>query len=96
MRKVTTVLEPNSANDTMDKQYIEVTLMGKARAESREADIKGWKKEFHDILTKDPGTTDLAKFKIDTGDHPPISQAPIRVKLTASTKSYNCLKIKGS
>ena len=73
VRRVTTVLEPDSANDTMDNQYIEVTLTGRAQTESREADIKGWEKEFHDTLTKDLGTTELAKFKIDTGDHPPIS-----------------------
>ena len=60
----------------MDSQYAEVKLTGIAQTESRETDVKGWESEFQDTLTKDPCTTDLAQFKIDTGEHPPISQAP--------------------
>ena len=41
-------------------------------AEGREADIRAWEVDFNDILTKEPGLTNLTKFRIDTGDHPPI------------------------
>ena len=75
VNRVTTVLEPDTATDDMYSQYTEVILTGSVQAESREADITGWESEFHDTLTKDVGTADLAEFKMDTGDHPTISQA---------------------
>ena len=74
VRMVTTVLEPDTESDSMNNQYTEVSLSGVAQAESRDKDVKEWEDEFSDILTKEPGLTNLIEFKIDTGDNPPICQ----------------------
>ena len=76
VRRVTTVLEPDTSTDSMYQQYTESTVKGKVETETREADISSWKKDFADILTKEPGLTTLAQFRIDTGRHPPICQGP--------------------
>ena len=39
VRRVTTVLEPDSKTDTMEHQYTEVTLSGTVEAETKEADV---------------------------------------------------------
>ena len=72
VRRVTTVIEPDTESDSMNNQYTQVSLSGVAQAESRDKDVKEWEDEFSDILTKEPGLTNLIEFKIDTGDHPPI------------------------
>ena len=63
-------------SDSMEHQYTEVTLSGIAEADDRERDVNQWETDFSDILTKEPGLMNLAEFKIDTGDHPPICQGP--------------------
>ena len=73
---MTTVLEPDSSTDTMEQQYAEANVIGRVETETREADISSWEKEFADILTKEPGLTTLAQFRIDTGQHRPICQGP--------------------
>jgi len=42
----------------------------------QKGEIAGLVNEFGDILTKEPGLTDLAEFSIDTGEHKPIHQHP--------------------
>ena len=76
VKRVTTVLEPDSDHDTMEAQYTEETVTCKVETVTREADIKNWVKDFLDILTKEPGLTDLAQFRIETGNHPSICQGP--------------------
>ena len=98
VHRVTTMLEPDSATDTMENQYAEVTLMGQAQAESREADVLGWESDFRDTLTKDPGTTNLAEFRIDTGQHPPVCQGPYNTPqslVESVSKELDWLKKKG-
>ena len=72
VRRVTTVLEPDTESDSMNNQYTEVSLSGVAQAESRDKVVKEWKDEFSDILTNEPCLTNSIEFKIDTGNHPPI------------------------
>ena len=67
IRRVTTVLEPDTESDSMEHQCTEVTLSGIAEADDRERDVNQWETDFSDILTKEPGLTNLAEFKIDTG-----------------------------
>ena len=58
----------------MDDQYSEAKVTGTMLAKGREADIRAWEVDFKDILTKEPGLTNLTEFRIDTGDHPPIHE----------------------
>ena len=85
VRRVTTVLEPNSESDSMDQQYSEVKISGVAEGEDRERDVREWEKEYSDILTKEPGLTNLTEFKMDTGNHPPICQRPYNTPQTLIT-----------
>ena len=79
------MLEPNSESDSMDQQYSEVKISGVAEGEDRERDVREWEKEYSDILTKEPGLTNLTEFKMDTGNHPPICQRPYNTPQTLIT-----------
>ena len=79
VRRVTSVLEPDTPTDHMEEQYSEVVVTGSVITEDRQRDIQGWVKDFSDILTKEPGLTELKQFRIDTGDHAPIQQRPYHI-----------------
>ena len=74
VKRVTTVLESDTESDSMDQQFTELIIRGTAQSDSREQDIKEWEEEFGETLTKEPGLTQLAEFKMDMGDHTPIAQ----------------------
>ena len=76
VKRVTTVLEPNTDNNTMDSTYSEVVLSGQVQVANRETDIHDWVEKYADILTKQPGLTDKATFSIETGEAKPIVQRP--------------------
>ena len=98
VKRVTTVLEPDSLQDTMETQYAEATLRGKVETATRETDIQGWETEFADILTKEPGLTSLVQFRIETGLHPPICQRPYNTPqalVKSVDKELEWLKDKG-
>ena len=79
---VTTMLEPDTESDSMDQQFSELVIRGTVEADSRDKDIQDWVDEFSDTLTKEPGLTKLAEFRIETGDHQPIAQCPYNTPLT--------------
>ena len=76
VKRVTTVLEPDTEGDTMEHTYSEVVVTGNVQVQGRDKDIQEWLKEFEDIMTKEPGRTNLAEFAIDTGTSKPIAQRP--------------------
>ena len=76
VKRVTSVLEPDTVVDSMDNQYAEAKVTGKVDNDSRVADIGRWESDFADTLTKEPGLTELVQFKIETSLHPPICQGP--------------------
>ena len=76
IRRVTSVLEPDTAEDQLDNQYAEAKVTGSVVHGDRERDIKCWEEEFKSTLTKEPGLTNLVTFKMDTGTHAPIHQRP--------------------
>ena len=65
VKRVTTVLEPDTEGDTMEHTYSEVVVTGNVQVQGRDKDIQEWLKEFEDIMTKEPGLTNLAEFAID-------------------------------
>ena len=98
VRRVTSVLQPDRDTDTMDTQYTEATVTGKVETDSRDTDIATWESDFADILTKEPGLTDLAQFRIETGLHHPISQGPYNTPqalIKSVDKELEWLKAKG-
>ena len=70
VKQVTTVLEPDTESDSMEQEYSEVVIRGKAENENRERDIQEWVQEFESTLTKEPGLTPMTEFGIDTGTQP--------------------------
>ena len=76
VKRVTTVLEPDTVSYSMDQQYSELVIPGRADSDNREQDIKDWVEEYSDTLTKEPGLTKLAEFKLEMGDHQLIAQRP--------------------
>ena len=46
IRRVTTVLEPDTESDSMDQEYAKVIIRGKAESSNRESDIQEWLGEF--------------------------------------------------
>ena len=81
VKRITTVLEPDSESDSMEHEYTEVVVSGRVETPNREADIQDWLKEYKDTMTKEPGLTKLAEFSIDTGEHRPIAQRPYNTPL---------------
>ena len=74
VNRVTSVLDPDTAGDTLEDRYAEVQVRGNSVDETRAKDIASWEADYSDILTKEPGLTHLAEFTMNTGDHPPIFQ----------------------
>ena len=74
--RVTSVLQPDTAEDKMEDQYAEAKVTGCASHRDKDRDISSWTEEFADTLRKDPGMTKEVEFKIDTGNHAPIHQRP--------------------
>ena len=82
VKRVTTVLEPDTESDSTDQEYSEVVIRGRAEAQSREKDISEWVEEYSNTLTKELGLTPLAEFTIDMGKHDPIAQCPYNTPLS--------------
>ena len=82
IKRVTTVLEPDTESYSMDQEFAEVIIRGKVESDTREQDIADWVKEFDCTLTKEPGLTDMIDFSIDTGDSRPIAQRPYNTPLS--------------
>ena len=76
VKRVTSVLEPDTLNNQMEDQYAEAKVSGCVVTEDRKKDIADWESDYKDILTKKLGLTSLKEFKIKTGDHAPIQQCP--------------------
>ena len=76
VKRVTTVLEPDTESDSIDQQYAEAVVRGKVETENREEHIREWVQEAEGTMTKEPGLTHLAVLGIDTGSHSPIAQRP--------------------
>ena len=82
VKRVTTVLEPDTESDSMEQEYTEVVISGKAESRTREKDIEEWLSEFDSTMTREPGLTKSVEFGIDTGDHVPIAQRPYNTHLS--------------
>ena len=74
VNRVTSVLDPDTAGDTLEDRYAEVQVRGNSVDETKAKDIASWEADYSDILTKEPGLTHLSEFTMNTGDHPPIFQ----------------------
>ena len=69
-------------------------ISGVAEGEDRERDVREWEKEYSDILTKEPGLTNLTEFRMDTGNHPPFVCAP-QTLMTSVNNELDWLLEKG-
>ena len=76
IRKITTILEEDKQDDDIMDTNDKLKLIAGDTEENRKADIEELQQEFSDTLREEPGTTDRAVFKINTGDAQPIQQRP--------------------
>ena len=76
IRKVTAILEEDKQDDDIMNTNDKLKLIAGDTEENRKADIEVLQQEFSETLREEPGTTDLAVFKINTGDAQPIQQRP--------------------
>ena len=76
VHRVTSMLEPDTLTDEIHDQYAEAKVTGSVVNDERQRDIRSWEMDYQDILTKEPGLTNLKQFRIDIGDHAPIHQRP--------------------
>ena len=60
---VTTVLEPDMESDSMEQEYTEVVISGKAENRTREKDIE---EEFDSTMTREPGLMKSVEFPYNT------------------------------
>ena len=73
VKRATTILLDDTEEDSVMDANRKVNVEGAVGSGPRQEDIGEWE-EYADILTEEPGLTDLATFKIDTGDAKPIHQ----------------------
>ena len=74
VKRATTILLDDTEEDSVMDANRKVNVEGAVGSGPRQEDIGEWEKEYADIFTEEPGLTDLAMFKIDTGDAKPIHQ----------------------
>ena len=82
VKRGTTVLDPDTLEDSMDSSHAELKVTGQIDIASRESDMQEWLREFEDIMTKEPGLTPLTEFWIDTDQSSPITQHPYNTPLS--------------
>ena len=82
VKRVTTVLEPDTESDSIDQQYAEAVVRGKVEMENREEYIRECVQEAEGTMTKEPGLTHYAVLGIDTGSHSPIAQRPYSTSIS--------------
>ena len=74
VKRATTILLDDTEEDSVMDANRKVNVEGAVGSGPRQEDIGEWEKEYADILTEESCLTDLATFKIDTGDAKPIHQ----------------------
>ena len=50
-KRVTTALDPDTADDCRDSSYAEMNVTGHVEVQTKESDIQEWLREFSDIMT---------------------------------------------
>ena len=88
VKRVTTVLEPDTEINTMQHTDTEVELSGKVQSENRDKEIEDCLNEYKDIMTKQPGLTEKAIFGIETGHCRPLAQRPYNTFVLVLTRSW--------
>jgi len=74
--RATSVFDADRKDDDIIDRYAEVKVTGDELDDSQKGDVARIMEEYGDTLTKEPGLTDLAVFRIDTGESKPIYQRP--------------------
>jgi len=74
--RATSVFEADEEGDDILDRYAEGKVMGDELDDEKKRDIARIMERYGDTLTKEPGLTDLAEFKIDTGECKQIYQRP--------------------
>ena len=82
VKTVTTVIDLERNDDSIDDCGGGVKIEGMIEQDAKEIDIAKWENDYKDVLTEEPGLTNLTKFSIDTSDSRPIQQHPYSVPVS--------------
>ena len=82
VKTVTTVIDLERNDDSIDDCGGGVKIEGMVEQDAKAIDIAKWENDYKDVLTEEPGLTNLTKFSIDTSDSRPIQQHPYSVPVS--------------
>ena len=74
--RVTSVFEPDKPGDDILERYAEAHISDSELSDKQKEDLDRVLSNFTDVMTSEPGLTNLVDFAIDTGDSQPIFQRP--------------------
>ena len=82
VKTVTTVIDLERNDDSIDDCGGGVKIEGMVERDAKAIDIAKWENDYKDVLTEEPGLTNLTKFSIDTSDSRPIQQHPYSIPVS--------------
>ena len=82
VKTVTTVIDLERNDDSIDDCGGGVKIEGMVEQDAKAIDIAKWENDYKDVLTEEPGLTNLTKFGIDTSDSRPIQQHPYSIPVS--------------
>ena len=87
--RVTAVLEQDTEKDEITNRYAEAKVEPQQLTGEQQQQLDQLLKKHSQVLTKEPGLTDVTTFDIDTGDASPVYQRPYNtpVSLRSSVDS---------
>ena len=74
--RVTSVFESDTEQDDITSRYSEAEVVERELGEEQKLELQNILDTYSDVMTSEPGLTDLVQFTIETGDNPPIFQRP--------------------
>ena len=86
IRRVTSMLEEDSQSDDLMNTFAEAKIQEQQLKSTQTRQLNTVLETYKEVLSKEPGTTSLVKFDIDTGKADPIYQHPYNIPMTMKAK----------
>ena len=74
VKRVTSVLEGDTGSDDITERFSEAKVSQRLLEQTQQGDLDKILEQYKDVLTTEPGLTDIIEFQIDTGQADPIYQ----------------------
>ena len=73
---MTSVFKCDTDHDDITSRYSEAEVVERDLGQEQKSDLHIFLSTYPDVMTSEPGLTDLVQFTIETGDTQPIFQRP--------------------